>query len=767
MKQGKIFRSNLLSISLLVALAAVCPQRGGAMDIVVSTNADSGNGTLRQAIQFNEFLGGGNTIVFSNGVTSTITLTNALGELLIAKNVTITGPGANVLAINGSHTTNRIFHLTNNAIVSISGLTITGGRAANGGGILQDSGTLTLNDCTISGNNGNWGTSAYVGGGILANGTVQATRCTFSGNSAFDGAGIYVAGAFTAVNCTIVSNAVDHFGGGIYNSGSLLIINCTISGNRSDVDGAGGVASLNGTTEVRNSIINGNMAQFDPDCYGAFTSDGFNLIGAIDGSTGWGALGDQFGTTNSYLNALLGPLQNNGGTMLTSAPKPGSPAIDQGNSNGIFTDQRGRSRPYTNAAISSIPLGGDHSDIGAVELNPSTLIVSNLNDSGLGSLRQTIASASLVDGDSINFAANVAGNIVLTSGELVIGKPLIIQGPTTRSITVSGNNGSRVFRITGNSVVSISSLTVANGNTTGAGAGLYNDFGCVLTLDNCAVVANVSGDNGAGLSNNGSVTARNCTFSGNQAALNAGGIYTYAGPVTLRNCTIVSNTAVSASGTGGGIVNYSLVTGTSNNIGSTIVAGNSAASHADVLGVFTSSGYNLIGKIDYSIPGSGGANGVPTGGLTNNVNHDLVGSLASPTNALLGPLRDNGGPTFTHALKPGSPAIDKGSSNGLLTDQRGAPRPFDFAFIPNAAAGDGSDIGAFELASPTLGIQANTTNAVITWPIYYGDFTLQSVTNIASNNWVNVPGTPAVISSQYALTNGLISDNQFFRLKGN
>ena len=63
----------------------------------------------------------------------------------------------------------------------------------------------------------------------------------------------------------------------------------------------------------------------------------------------------------------------------------------------------------------------------------------------------------------------------------------------------------------------------------------------------------------------------------------------------------------------------------------------------------------------------------------------------------LGPLQDNGGPTQTMALLPGSPAIDTGDSSGLSTDQRGDPRPVDFSGLPNAAGGDGADIGAFEL----------------------------------------------------------------------
>src|SRR5690242_21609200 len=98
----------LATIILLVASPSV------AMDIMVVNNADTGNGTLRQAIQFNESLGGGNTIVFSNIVAGTITLTNALGELIITKDVTITGPGAKVLAISGNNTY-PVFRVRSNA----------------------------------------------------------------------------------------------------------------------------------------------------------------------------------------------------------------------------------------------------------------------------------------------------------------------------------------------------------------------------------------------------------------------------------------------------------------------------------------------------------------------------------------------------------------------------------------------------------------------------------------------------------------------------
>jgi hypothetical protein len=68
---------------------------------------------------------------------------------------------------------------------------------------------------------------------------------------------------------------------------------------------------------------------------------------------------------------------------------------------------------------------------------------------------------------------------------------------------------------------------------------------------------------------------------------------------------------------------------------------------------------------------------------------------------MLGPLQMNGGSTPTHAFQAGSPAIDKGKSVAADVDQRGIIRPVDLSSVTNAAEGDGSDIGAFEMLAPT------------------------------------------------------------------
>src|ERR1019366_1947529 len=111
--RGQLFQIGIpCRFSLLLLLCATGLQHAGALDILVANNADNGNGTLRQGIQFNESLGGGNRILFSNIVTGTITLTNVLGALVITKDVTIVGPGAIVLAISGN-TSHRVFDMTN------------------------------------------------------------------------------------------------------------------------------------------------------------------------------------------------------------------------------------------------------------------------------------------------------------------------------------------------------------------------------------------------------------------------------------------------------------------------------------------------------------------------------------------------------------------------------------------------------------------------------------------------------------------------------
>lgn len=232
----------------------------------------------------------------------------------------------------------------------------------------------------------------------------------------------------------------------------------------------------------------------------------------------------------------------------------------------------------------------------------------------------------------------------------------------------------------------------------------------------------------------------NCTLSGNSATYQAGGIYNEDGALEIHDSTLNGNLAIQ----GGGIYNDGGVV----TIGGTILKAGASGKTIEGDSSISSAGYNLSND-------DGG--GFLTGGAVDHIN----------TDPKLGPLQDNGGPTFTHALLAGSPAIDQGYSFGLTTDQRGQARPFDFSAIANT--GDGSDIGAFEYipVSPQLNVQLAGNNAVLSWSTNDFGFALQSITALPSppNIWSTVPDVPVVVGGQFVVTNGLTTGTKFYRLK--
>ena len=180
------------------------------------------------------------------------------------------------------------------------------------------------------------------------------------------------------------------------------------------------------------------------------------------------------------------------------------------------------------------------------------------------------------------------------------------------------------------------------------------------------------------------------TFSQNTSDGSIGAVSNYSALYLLNN-TIIGNTAAT---TGGGVGNFQTFAGTGMIISSNIVAGNSAASEPDVTGtIFGVMGsppsHNLIG------------NGSSNPNFINGTNANQVGTAASPIDPLVNPLGNYGGYTETYTLQPSSPAIDGGVANLSTTDQRGVARTNDLPGTPNAAGGDGTDIGSTEYISPT------------------------------------------------------------------
>ena len=132
----------------------------------------------------------------------------------------------------------------------------------------------------------------------------------------------------------------------------------------------------------------------------------------------------------------------------------------------------------------------------------------------------------------------------------------------------------------------------------------------------------------------------------------------------------------------------------------------------------------------------------------------------------LGPLANNGGPTPTMALLPGSPAIDQGNSFGLATDQRGQHRPFvlcDTGPFP----GDGSDLGAYEFDSPILHIAGCPGGLVLSWSTKFPGCALQSTaTPNQPGSWAPVSCSPAIVGCDYIVTTSTAGKLLFYRLKG-
>ena len=246
------------------------------------------------------------------------------------------------------------------------------------------------------------------------------------------------------------------------------------SNNGAPGGGVGALSHGSGASTLRACIIAGNTANaVVRDAYGDFISGGFNLIGRIDGSTGFNC--PLIRADNAApLSPQLGALANNEGLTDTMSPLPGSPVIDKGNAFGLTTDQRGVTRPVD---ISGIPNanGGDGSDIGAVELTP--IFVTTVDDHNDGTcsvgdctLREAINLANTQSGnDTIAFAAGVSGTIQLSSELPQLYTSVVIAGPGASVVTVRRNTAPayRIFVIANppqnDPVVTLTGLTIANG----------------------------------------------------------------------------------------------------------------------------------------------------------------------------------------------------------------------------------------------------------------------------------------------------------------
>ena len=452
--------------------------------------------------------------------------------------------------------------------------------------------------------------------------------------------------------------------------GKVVISGVTIRHGKVTGDRGGGIYNT-GTLTLIGSTVTNNVLDAGGD---NFRSGGG--IANIDGTT------TVIGSTFSVNKTTSGDGGNNGGAIFNfigTLTVTDSHFMDNRADNGgaLMNDQGTLSVTRSTFASNSARYNG-----GAIHGNGTSVVTNTTfyrngvaggrggavynHQFGIGAGIFTLTNSTVIS----NTAAFDGGGIY-NQGIMTLANSLL-DGNTADSY------GGAIYNQVGG-VLTIATTTIS-GNSGGKGGGMIN--GGTFTIANSTINDNIASCCGGGIENEGTGDITNSTISGNDADSDGGIVHYGPSKLTVTNSTISNNTANFA----GGIRRHS---GTLE-LNSTIIAGNIASIGPDCRGVLTSLGHNLIGTSD-------GCSFTPASG-------DLVN-----VDPKLGPLQDNGGPTLTHALLPGSPAIDAGDDSvlgpphNLTTDQRGEPR----------RQGAHVDIGAYEF-EPLVLVDTNGDGVVDT-----------------------------------------------------
>jgi hypothetical protein len=645
-------------------------------------------------------------IQFADGLSGTVLVDR--GELVIAGDLRIEGPGAELLAFD-ARGENRVFFIQPNAALNLGGVTIRGGSADAGGGIYNSYGALTV------------------------------TSAAFSGNAADAGGGVYNSGTLAAVNTTFVGNSASHEGGGIYNWGALTITNSTLAGNVAP--GGGGIAN-SGALTVNNSIIGLNSEH--------------NILGPFDGA-------------NSLINMAPGfvraPSAGADGDWGTDDDDLGdlslgdrSPAINAGD-NSLAVDPSGN--PLTGDSAGEARMADGTVDAGAYEYQgppasgrePPSLIVSAPNDrvdlyDGVVTLREAIYYAQSGVGDgTITFSGNLDGGTITLGGlALPIIHSVAIDASALSSLTVDADARSRVFTIAADATLSgltirggsagegagiyhsSGTLAIVNstlsGNSAGVGGGIYSRLGA-LTVTNTMLSGNSADDAGGGIYSSGVLTVTSSTFSDNSAFGDGGGIHNDGGTLTVTDSTLSNNSARG----GGGIHNDG---GTLAVTGSTLL--NNLASD-DGGGIYISNGTLTVADSTLSGNSAGQRGGgvFHYGGSLTAVRSVLSGNSAGWLGGGIYTTGYYGTATLTDSTLWDNAA---GSGGGIYSD--GRTLTFTNATLwGNSALGDGGGI-------------------------YSDGVTLTSTNSTVSDNWAGSAGGGLYIDGMYSkttLNNTIVAGN--------
>ena len=597
-------------------------------------------------------------------------------------------------------------------------------------------------------------------GGIRGSGEVIIDRSTVSGNSGQVGGGIQSGGDVRLVHATISGNEAKTTGGGVDAAGTITANNSTVTNNSA---ASGGGLAYGHHLNLFASIVAQNVAGDNPDLHrreSAFVDSQYTIRESLIGNSSGTPLepsqqpdpnGNLIGSSASPIDPRLGPLQDNGGSALTHNLLFGSPALDAVAEPGVrVIDQRGAG--FRRKV-------GTATDMGAVELQGVYLTVNSAEDNpragdGLVTLREAIMAANndtttdlgetADGGDFIIFDRALDGQTITLSirglredanqkGDFDITDPAglsIIGNGSSRTI-IDGKRIDRIFDATRTSgPVLIQDVTLTGGWSIEGGAirsdrnhlkvirsqitgnsadRTFEEFmgcGCGggISANHLHIVQSTVSDNRARNSGGGiagrDVLVQLSTISGNTSGFWAGGIESK--NITLEFSTVTENSARNLAGAIGGTDSIVLV---SSIIGENQPEPTSTCSHphphpseCNPTVPFASESFMAKNSLISINAGSG-----LRSSRTPDANGNLIGTRRTPLDPLLGPLRDNGGPTLTHSLLPGSPAIDAGGTTlpldehgrPIASDQRGASYP--------RIVGEQSDIGALEVQHLIVG----------------------------------------------------------------
>ena len=584
---------------------------------------------------------------------------------------------------------NLLTNNVGNAAQLVMADTIMQANATQGsGGAIATYGPAALTNVTIGGTNTTQGNvAAKAGGGILVSTGGQAGV-----------AGIAASPLLTMTGGTVSQNVAngtyftDGGGGGIANGsgaaagGDVTLVDVTVSNNTAPNTGEGGGVFNRGTLTLTRGVMTGNIA-------GSAGSGSGGAIANGSGSFSGGAVTLNQPTISSNTAAAYGGAISSRGTLVVNGGSIGANTAQNG---GAIANRHEGTAMLTDVSMdsNSATASGGHVYNDGVSLTVDGGSLTNGTALAGGGIYSQ-SSLSLTDGSQV--LSNTAtgpigggGGIRIAGGTFNIADAIVSSNQSTQTVGggmfISGAQGS-ITRSTMASNVAVNGAAIALQSSTPGTSTSLDLTQSTLTRNTGFEVA------GVWVSTNSTATIANTTISGNGGAALA--------TVAADAVASLSSSTVTANGpsTGGGIQ----TTAGTTSIDNSIVAGNSTkTADVDCNGSIVTNGYNLFGA----------GTGCPAG------TGDLTVTSSDLFTTVLAPLADNGGPTLTHALVAGSPAIDHGNpgasgpSTCSANDQRNLPRPQD-------GDGDGvarCDIGAFEQQTSSAGGPGPATHFVLTAP---------------------------------------------------